>query len=125
MGSSPVLPKVLSELGQHPAERMVSQGKALVGIELPLRENSDRAAPSEEPKVVVDATDPAAVRRALAALENAYWRHAAQLYAIGPVPSVSVEWLYNPEGRTAWTIVPGLAGGGGMIYMVVFGGPPL
>jgi ABC-2 type transport system permease protein len=30
-------------------------------------------------------------------------------YAIGPVPSVQVEWLYNPEGRTAWTIVPGLA----------------
>jgi ABC-2 type transport system permease protein len=91
------------------AERMVAQGKALVGIELPPRENSDRAAPPEEPKVVVDATDPAAVRPALAALENAYWRHAAQLYAIGPVPSVSVKWLYNPDGRTAWTIVPGLS----------------
>jgi len=46
---------------------------------------------------VVDATDPAAVRPALAALENAYWRHAAQLYAIGPVSSARVEWLYNPR----------------------------
>jgi ABC-2 type transport system permease protein len=61
------------------------------------------------------------VRPALAALENAYWRHAAQLYAIGPVPSVSVEWLYNPEGRTAWTIVPGLAGVVVMISMLMLG----
>jgi len=102
------------------AERMVVQGKALVGIELPPREHSDGGALGE-PKVVVDATDPAAVRPALAALENAYWRHAAQLYAIGPVPSVSVEWLYNPEGRTAWTIVPGLAGVVVMISMLMLG----
>jgi ABC-2 type transport system permease protein len=67
------------------AKRMVVQGKALVGIELPPREHSDGGALGE-PKVVVDATDPAAVRPALAALENAYWRHAAQLYAIGPFP---------------------------------------
>ena len=92
------------------AEQMVAQGKALVGIELPPQGRSDGDATIGEPKVVVDATDPAAVRPALAALENAYWRHAAQLYAIGPVPSARVEWLYNPEGRTAWTIVPGLAG---------------
>jgi ABC-2 type transport system permease protein len=103
------------------AERMVAHGKALVGIEVPARQNSDRGAPPEEPKVVVDATDPAAVRPALAALENAYWRHAAQLYAIGPVPSVSVEWLYNPKGRTAWTIVPGLAGVVVMISMLMLG----
>jgi ABC-2 type transport system permease protein len=102
------------------AKRMVVQGKALVGIELPPREHSDGGALGE-PKVVVDATDPAAVRPALAALENAYWRHAAQLYAIGPVPSVSVEWLFNPEGRTAWTIVPGLAGVVVMISMLMLG----
>ena len=60
-------------------------------------------------------------RPALAALENAYWRNAAQLYAIGPVPSARVEWLYNPEGRTAWTIVPGLAGVIVMISMLLLG----
>jgi ABC-2 type transport system permease protein len=103
------------------AERMVAQGKALVGIEVPHQEHSDRGAVPEEPKVVVDATDPAAVRPALAALENAYWRHAAQLYAIGPVASARVEWLYNPDGRTAWTIVPGLAGVVVMISMLMLG----
>ena len=101
------------------AERMVAQGKAPVGIEVPPQAHSDRGAPPEDPKV--DATDPAAVRPALAALDNAYWRHAAQLYAIGPVPSVRVEWLYNPDCRTAWTIVPGLAGVVVMISMLMLG----
>jgi ABC-2 type transport system permease protein len=101
------------------AQRMVTQGKALVGIELPARDGDDL--PSESAKVIVDATDPGAVRPALAALKNAYWQHAAQLYAIGPVPSVHVEWLYNPEGRTSWTIVPGLAGVIVMISTLMLG----
>jgi ABC-2 type transport system permease protein len=103
------------------AQRMVAQGKALVGIELPRSDSSDDRAPSGEPKVFVDGTDLEAVRPALAALEDAYWQHVAQLYAIGPVPSVNVEWLYNPEGRTAWTIVPGLAGVIVMISMLMMG----
>ena len=103
------------------AEQMVAQGKALVGIELPPQGRSDGGPAIGEPKIVVDATDPAAVRPALAALENVYWRHAAQLYAIGPISTASVEWLFNPEGRTAWTIVPGLAGVIVMISMLMLG----
>jgi ABC-2 type transport system permease protein len=103
------------------AEQMVAQGKALVGIELPPQGRSDAGAAIGEPKIVVDATDPAAVRPALAALEDVYWRHAAQLYAIGPISTASVEWLFNPEGRTAWTIVPGLAGVIVMISMLMLG----
>jgi ABC-2 type transport system permease protein len=53
------------------AERMVSQGKALVGVELTGRDASANDALFEDAKVIVDATDPAAVRPALAALENA------------------------------------------------------
>ena len=112
---------VADHLKPGAAEQMVAQGKALVGIELPTREHSDGDAPPHEPKIVVDATDPAAVRPALAALENAYWRYTAQLYAIGPVSSARVEWLYNPKGRTAWTIVPGLAGVIVMISMLMLG----
>jgi ABC-2 type transport system permease protein len=98
------------------AERMVADGKALVGIELQ-RDDSN----GEQPRIVVDAVDPSAVRPALAALENAYWQQIAELYAIGPVPSPDVEWLYNPEGRTSWTIVPGLAGVVVMISMLMLG----
>jgi ABC-2 type transport system permease protein len=95
---------------------MVADGKALVGIELP-RDDSD----GEQPRIVVDAVDPSAVRPGLAALENAYWQQIAELNAIGPVPSVNVEWLYNPNGRTSWTIVPGLAGVVVMISMLMLG----
>jgi ABC-2 type transport system permease protein len=107
------------ELGA--AERMVVEGKALVGIELPPLDSSDPDAPSEEPRIVVDATDPAAVRPALAALETAYWRHVAERSLIGPPPAVDVEWLYNPKGRMAWTIVPGLVGVIVMISMLMLG----
>ena len=56
---------VADHLKPGDAEEMVAQGKALVGIELPPREPSDGDVPPQEPKVVVDATDPAAVRPAL------------------------------------------------------------
>lgn len=107
---------VADGLRQGGAERMVAEGKALVGIELP-RDDSD----GEQPRIIVDAVDPSAVRPALAALENAYWQQIAELYAIGPIPSVEVEWLYNPERRTSWTIVPGLAGVVVMISMLMLG----
>lgn len=103
------------------AERMVVEGRALVGIEFPPMNDSDPDVPSAEPRIVVDATDPAAVRPALAALETAYWRHAAQTSPLALAPSVEVEWLYNPEGRTAWTIVPGLAGVVVMISTLMLG----
>ena len=115
------------------AEQMVVDGKALVGIELPPLTEADSAAPSfddvessvsppVEPRIVVDATDPAAVRPALAALETAYWRNIAQtaLFALAP-PSVEVTWLYNPDGRTAWMIIPGLVGVVVMISMLMLG----
>jgi ABC-2 type transport system permease protein len=103
------------------AERMVAEGRALVGIEIPRLDYFDPDAPPEKPKIVVDATDPAAVRPALAALQIAYWRGAAQTYAEGPAPALDVEWLYNPAGRTAWTIVPGLAGVVVMISTLMLG----
>jgi len=102
------------------AERMVAQGKALVGIELRSQgvPHGDDLS-DDDATIIVDATDPPAVRPALAALENEYWRRTAQLNAIGPLPSVNIEWLYNPEGRTTWTIVPGLAGVIVMISMLI------
>ncbi len=114
--------KILADgLESGAAERMVIAGKALVGIELPRLDYLDLDVPSEEPRIVVDATDPAAVRPALGALQTAYWRYIARQYSTAPAPSVHVKWLYNPEGRTAWTIVPGLAGVVVMISMLMLG----
>lgn len=106
------------------AEKMVSAGQVLVGIELPLLDEADDAeidGPPPEPRIVVDATDPTVVRPALAALETAFWRHIAERSPFGFAPAVTVTWLYNPEGRTAWTIVPGLVGVIVMISMLMLG----
>jgi ABC-2 type transport system permease protein len=130
----------IAGLGLPPgaAEKMVLEGKALVGLELPTPPNIDASDLEEDdiggknvkdggadglatPRVVVDATDPAAVRPALAALETAYWRHAATVFSLGAGPSVQVEWKFNPDGRTAWTIVPGLVGVIVMISMLMLG----
>jgi ABC-2 type transport system permease protein len=60
------------------AERLVVAGQALVGIELPpAPDEEESGAAAVRARVVVDATDPAAVRPALAALETAYWRKRA------------------------------------------------
>jgi ABC-2 type transport system permease protein len=117
------------------AERMVVDGRALIGIELPARPRIDfeendiaadnvdenRAQASSTPRVVVDATDPGAVRPALSALETAYWRHAATAFSLGSGASVQVDWLFNADHRTSWTIVPGLVGVIVMISTLMLG----
>jgi ABC-2 type transport system permease protein len=103
------------------ARQMVAQGKALVGIEVAPVDESDPAQISDDPSVIVDASDPAAVRPALAALENSYLRHVAETFAIGPVPGAKLVLLYNPSGKTAWTVVPGLVGVVLMITMLMLG----
>src|SRR5712671_3642963 len=88
------------------AERMVVAGQALVGIELP--PSPDEEEPCDAPnraKVVVDATDPSAVRPALAALETAYWRKRATTFSLDGGASIEVDWLTirrdAPPGRSS------------------------
>ena len=115
--------KIIGEaLPPGAAERMVVASQALVGIELP--PSSDEEEVGSAPvraRVVVDATDPGAVRPALAALETAYWQKRATTFSLDDRPSIDVDWLYNPHRRTAWTIVPGLVGVIVMISMLLLG----
>jgi ABC-2 type transport system permease protein len=103
------------------AKEMVARGIALVGIEIAPHNESDPNQVSADPSVIVDASEPAAVRPALAALENSYLRHVAEAFAIGPVPGVKLDLLYNPSGKTQWTVVPGLVGVVVMITMLMLG----
>ena len=104
------------------AERMVVAARALVAIELPpLPDEEEAGGAPMRARVVVDATDPGAVRPALAALETAYWQKRATTFSLDDRPSVDVDWLYNPQRRTAWTIVPGLVGVIVMISMLMLG----
>lgn len=92
------------------AVERVTDGRALVAIET-----------GDPARVVVDATDATAVRPALAALEIAYWRASAEADPLAAPPRVEIERLHNPAGRTAWTIVPGLAGVVVMIGTLMLG----
>ena len=115
--------KIISEgLPSGAAKRMVTAGRALVGIELPPSPDEDEfgGAPARA-RVVVDATDSAAVRPALAALETTYWRKRATTFSLDDGAAIDIDWLYNPERRTAWTIVPGLVGVIVMISMLMLG----
>ena len=115
--------KIIGEgLPSGAAERMVATGRALVGIELPpSADDKGSGDASARARVVVDATDPGAVRPALEALESAYWRKRAATFSLDDGPSIHVDWLYNPGRRTAWTIVPGLVGVIVMISMLMLG----
>ena len=111
-----------NDLPSGAAERMVIAAQALVGIELPPSPNEKEAGSAPmRTRVVVDATDPGAVRPALAALETGYWQKRATTVSLDDRPSIDVDWLYNPQRRTAWTIVPGLVGVIVMISMLMLG----
>lgn len=102
---------VADELPAGEAARRVEGGGALIGIELPAPGGANGV------RVVVDGTDAAAVRPALAALERGVLR---QMVGDGG-STLDVEWRYNPMQRTDWTVLPGLAGAVTMISMLMLG----
>lgn len=105
------------------AEHAVRAGQALVGLERapPPQTEADADAPARPARLVVDGTDPLAVGAAVAALESRYLRE--RLATAGPVGAAApvVEWLYNPARRTAWTLMPALAGAIVMISSLLLG----
>ena len=106
--------------GLEPGEAVarVRRGTALIGIELPVEAED---VPAAAPEVFVDASDPATVRPAMAALESAYWRRTARLTSLGFGPEITVHRLYNPHGLTSWALLPGLIGVIAMISMLMLG----
>lgn len=112
---------VSSGLPPGGAGRMVADGRALVGIELPAPEAEPADSPPPAARVIVDAADPAAVRPALAALQTAFLQRVVVGDHLGGGLRIDVDWRYNPEGRTAWAVVPGLAGVVVMISMLMLG----
>jgi ABC-2 type transport system permease protein len=106
--------------GLEPGEAVarVRRGVALIGVELPVEAED---APAAAPEVFVDASDPATVRPAMAALESAYWRRTARLASLGFGPEIAIHRLYNPKGLTTWAVLPGLVGVVAMISMLMLG----
>lgn len=102
------------------AEASVRRGKALIGIHLPPRPDIlDEEAIESPIRIYIDGIEPAAVTPALAALSQALVTEAKIEARRGF--AFEAKWLFNPDRKTSWTIVPGLLGLIIMISMLMLG----
>ena len=117
VGHDPAI-RLIGPIGDPGTARLaVKQGKAQVGLELTW--SSDDQKLSAE--VVADASDPATVRPAVAALENAFQQAALTTYAGDSAPDLRVQWMFSPNEKPSWAVAPGLVGVIVMISMLFLG----
>jgi ABC-2 type transport system permease protein len=100
--------------GEAEAERLVASGEVAFVVTVPEGFTRDLLR-GERPRLLVeaDATDPAATSNAVAALAQlprSALRHDLPEAAGEPAFEVVIHRRYNPEGLTAYNIVPGLLG---------------
>jgi len=98
--------------GLHLGTEYISGGRALVAIDCD---------PGRAPRLAADASDTSAVRPAVALLETALLRELLSSVVPEAQPRLGVQWLYNPDVRTAWSLAPGLVGVVVMITMLMLG----
>jgi ABC-2 type transport system permease protein len=96
----------------HRATQYISSGRALVAID---------CGAAQAPSLAADASDPSAVRPAVAMLEAGLLGEVLRSVIPEVQPRSAVQWLYNPEARTAWSLAPGLVGVVVMITMLMLG----
>lgn len=118
LAATPALQAPTAALRAGEAERAVRDGRALVGIEVPLlRGPAHPLAPDRPLRVVVDGLDPGAALVAEQAVTAAYWRALAGRTG----PGLAITRLHNPQGRADWRFLPALAGVVTMISMLMLG----
>ncbi|HLI65613.1 MAG TPA: ABC transporter permease [Caulobacteraceae bacterium] len=99
------------------AERAVTSGRALVGVEV----DRDPATRAVRVRILADAGDPPEARPVVAALDAGIWRKTAEIYAEDQTPTVDIAWVHDPGARSDWDITPGLVGAVVMITMMFLG----
>jgi ABC-2 type transport system permease protein len=100
------------------AANLVVRHRALVGIEFPSSSADMADSSPEQIETIIDGSDPETVRPAIVSLETTLLRRTQDF---GGRPTVKVTWLYNPGGRTTWSIFPALSGVIVMISMLLLG----
>ena len=105
--------------GNAEAERMLAEGSVQFVITIP-SDFTTRLIRGERPQLLLDAdaTDPSATTNAISALQQisgTLLRHDLEgplaTRATSPAPyDIVVQRRYNPDGLTAWNVVPGLMG---------------
>lgn len=114
---------IVAQSGQPgSAEALALTGKALVGVELPVRRSPDNPdAPVLPVRVIVDASDAPMAGAAILRIEADYWRHRAEAARDGERPALQIKKLHNPDLRDNWTFLPALSGVTMMIAMLMLG----
>jgi ABC-2 type transport system permease protein len=102
------------------AANLVAEHRAVVGIEFPRATGDIEDNSPQQIETLIDGTDPETVRPAVVALEATLLRRMGTA-SFAHRPRVKVTWLYNPEGRSTWSIVPALSGVIVMISMLLLG----
>lgn len=123
------VPEVFSQPGD--ARHNLTAGLVKVAIELPADDSlfDDPEAEVGPVFIAIDGADTGSVAPAIAALERAVWREAARQSvegagfggALNRLETLEFVWLYNPDRKTSWTILPGLIGVVVMISMLMLG----
>lgn len=103
---------IAADRGALSAAQYISSRRALVAID---------CSPGQPPSLAADASDPSAVRPAVASLEAAMLAEIVRLLSPAGPARAEVVWLYNPAARTAWSLAPGLVGVVVMITMLMLG----
>ena len=107
--------RIVAEVrGEPEVERLVASGDVAFVVTIPDGFTRDLLK-GERPQILVeaDATDPAATSNAVAALAQlprSALRHDLPVLVSEPAFEVIIHRRYNPEGVTAYNIVPGLLG---------------
>jgi len=114
---------VADRLPTGAAEQQVRSRKALIGVELgePAAGDDAWSSAGGSARVIVDASEPSAARPAVLALQSAWLRHTLLATGLDFGSAVEIDSLYNPDSRTAWSLVPGLAGVVVMISALLLG----
>ena len=114
---------VIAEVAPGQAAEMVRDGKATIGIEVPvLRSFANPTATVQRLQILVDGSNATLGAAATARIEAAYWHAVAErAEAADSGPGIVVERLYNPDGRADWSFMPGLVGVTVMIAMIMLG----
>ncbi len=114
---------VVAKVASGEAETQVRQGKAVIGIEVPvLRSFANPFAPVVPMRIIVDASNATLSAAAAARIEATYWHAVAERAdAAGSGPGLVVQRLYNPQSRADWSFLPGLIGVTVMIAMIMLG----
>jgi ABC-2 type transport system permease protein len=101
----------------------VTQGRALVGIDLPVMRSADNPdAPTLPLRVTVDGSNAPLAKTAISRIETVYWRERAKRDRYADERSgLEIRRIANPQLRDSWTFLPSLSGVVVMIAALMLG----